>query len=890
MAGLRLDQAAAVWHVLTSPRVAEVITGPAGTGKTRALAAAARAWGGPVIGTATSQNATNELRAAGAEVSANTTQLLADLGKIRPGSLIVVDEGSMVSMAHLAALVDYAARNGCKLVLAGDQEQLAAVEGGGAMTLLAGKLGYVQLAEPVRFTAAWERDASLRLRRGDATALDDYDQHGRIHGAPPDEAMDQAVKAYVASYLAGHDVALHAADWNRCRELSRRIRDDLIHLGHVNEHRTVRIAEGAEASVGDLVICRDNDHTLAAGEPGRGLANADVLRIEAITPTGIMVRRLLEPDPNTGQRRFTDRAFHYHDYQTCDLAYAVTGHSAQGGTVHTGITLVTGNEDRQWLYSAMTRGTDNNLVFVSTTPPKVADPRPGTRPAPERERYERIRQEREGYMPTRPRSTPGGPDPREPIAVLADILDRDGSQLSAAETRARNLANADHLAILGAIWNAETKDAQNSRYREMVMAALPPGYRHELSHQARWLCRTLRSAELAGLDPAEVARSAIESRGLAGARDIASVIDARIRQRVYPLLPQPQRPWAERVPELSDPERQAYLAKIATMMDDRKRRLGEFTAQHQPAWAVTALGPVPEDPATRHEWQRKAASIGAYREMYGYQHPTDPVGPEPTHDSPDQRAAWHEAFLALGPADGPDVRGLPDGRLWLIRDTYTAETCWAPKHAGKELRLVRLGAANAELDAIRADAEAETARKAGDLERAGRHETWAASYRAMGDRYRAQEEIFAKTMAGRTGWEHATEHTRHLAIAADAELRRRHPGQKIEPLRSAEPAPIDDTEREELTLAPDEKIGQMARWVADLATQRQALQDKMAERRALKVPSEDPDFEDLGPAFPAWNPPPEPDAILQPPQPEIQPAAKILELAKQPEAGWEAAD
>ena len=32
------------------------------------------------------------------------------------------------------------------------------------MMLLADRLGYVQLAEPVRFTAAWERAASLRLR------------------------------------------------------------------------------------------------------------------------------------------------------------------------------------------------------------------------------------------------------------------------------------------------------------------------------------------------------------------------------------------------------------------------------------------------------------------------------------------------------------------------------------------------------------------------------------------------------------------------------------------------------------------------------------------------------------------------------------------------------
>src|SRR6202042_1123715 len=113
-----------------------------------------------------------------------------------------------------------------------------------------------------------------------------------------------------------------------------------------------------------------------------------------------------------------------------------------------------------------------------------------------------------------------------------------------------------------------------------------------------------------------VARTAITSQDLAGARDITSVIDARIRERVYPLLPQPQGPWASRVPHLPDPDRQAYLAEVAALMDDRKQRLGQHAAQAVPAWAVTALGPVPVGAAARGGWEAKAASIAAYREAY----------------------------------------------------------------------------------------------------------------------------------------------------------------------------------------------------------------------------------------------------------------------------------
>ena len=290
--------------------------------------------------------------------------------------------------------------------------------------------------------------------------------------------------------------------------------------------------------------------------------------------------------------------------------------------------------------------------------------------------------------------------------MLSAVLDNDGQQLSATQGRDQALADADHLAILHAIWTAETTPARNQHYRDLLMNALPPGHRAEPAHQARWLWRTLRAAELADLDPARVLADAIAERDLAGSRDVPAVIDARIRHRLGPVIPLPTGPWSAQVPAITDPDRRAYVTEIAALMDARKDRIGEHSAEHALPWAINALGPVPGDPLDRLDWQQRASSIGAWRELSGYDHPTDPIGPEPTAAAPDKRAAWYEALAALGPPGGPDVRGMPDGRLLHLRDTYPIETAWAPQWVGDELRQVRIGARDADLAAARAEAEA----------------------------------------------------------------------------------------------------------------------------------------------------------------------------------------
>jgi hypothetical protein len=144
-------------------------------------------------------------------------------------------------------------------------------------------------------------------------------------------------------------------------------------------------------------------------------------------------------------------------------------------------------------------------------------------------------------------------------------------------------------------------------------------------------------------------------------------------------------------------------------------------------------------------------------------------------------------------------------------------------------------------------------------------------------------------MADRADWDAATRAQRHLSVAADAELRRRHPGQHYAPLRSAEPDLATESQRAELVATAGESHDDISQRIADLVAARRTFAERLADRQSLNIPSEDPDYGDLGQAFPPW-PRPASDAILQPPKPEIRPSARVLERAADRDADWEAAD
>jgi hypothetical protein len=281
---------------------------------------------------------------------------------------------------------------------------------------------------------------------------------------------------------------------------------------------------------------------------------------------------------------------------------------------------------------------------------------------------------------------------------------------------------------------------------------------------------------------------------------------------------------------------------------------------------------VPEEPLARLEWKQSASHIAAYRELFGWDHPDEPIGPEPSGDVPEKRAAWHAAFAELGPIDGVDVRKEQDGRLLHMRDMYQAETAWAPRWVGDELRQVRMGADAAAITAIRSEAEAAAAREQGDQTTAARHEMLVSSYRALETAYRGYEATFADTMGARAEWERATRQTRHLAVAADREYRRRHPDVQLEPLHSAEPVRPAEDERQ--ALASDGPARQTAAWVTELAERNRMVREKLNERRSVMVPAEDHEWEDEGEAWPQVVRV-DRNAILQPPKPEIRPVPQL---------------
>jgi len=614
---------------------------------------------------------------------------------VRPGDLLVVDEASMVSTADLAMVEDIATRRGAKILLTGDTEQLSAPQAGGAMRLLADEHGYYQLRTVQRFEQEWVREASPRLRAGDVDALAEYDQRGLILEGTREQMPDTAYQRWLADHLSGNASVLLATTNAEATELARRARDELAALGMVAADNLVEVADGNVAGVGDLIVARQNAR-IEAGEPGRRLANRDVLRIEAWDEVGegrvALVRRVTGRDPSTREVSWSAPFEVPEDYidRHADLAYAGNVHVAQGRTVDTAHLVADETAGRASFYVGMSRGRERNTAYVVTERVHAADLSPEPRPAPEI-----------GEPAARDDPAPR----RHRIAVLADVLDRQQTGRSATGTMRQELERAASLATLAPMWADVTRAHATRRYEYTVQSLLAAGewQRYEQDAERDTLTRLLRAADLAGHDVEDVLCHAIEGRDFGGADSIAAVLHGRIRRIVGTPEPRASASYADRTPVIADPDADRFARELATAMDDRVSLLANRVAVDRPVWALRYLGEVPADPIERDDWLCRAGAVAAYREERGYGQETEAIGPAPERASPEQRASWHSACLAVRmPEEDREVAAASDGELWGRRSAYERETRWAPPYVVDELREAHLAENTYRADAVRA--------------------------------------------------------------------------------------------------------------------------------------------------------------------------------------------
>jgi hypothetical protein len=144
---------------------------------------------------------------------------------------------------------------------------------------------------------------------------------------------------------------------------------------------------------------------------------------------------------------------------------------------------------------------------------------------------------------------------------------------------------------------------------------------------------------------------------------------------------------AELVPADVPPEWAAYLRDRVDAATTRRHELGAAIAERAPAWAVEALGTVPEtDVIARQEWERRAGWAGAYRELVGWDDEYDALGNAPAPAMAEKAALFRAAHRELGLLDVTDEEAnLTDGQLRARVRGYEREEAWAPRDVAPEL-------------------------------------------------------------------------------------------------------------------------------------------------------------------------------------------------------------
>lgn len=606
---LAVDQIAAVTAVAVSARSVDVLVGPAGAGKTTALAALRRAWearhgNGLVVGLAPSAAAAQVLADELGIHTDTTAKWLHDHpnGAFQRGQLVVCDEASLAGTFTLDRLGAHAARAGAKLLLVGDWAQLAAVDAGGAFGMLVrDRLDPPELTDARRLHHDWERHATLQLRIGDPAVIDTYEAHDRVREGDTDTMVDHAYAAWLRDLAAGRSSLLIAETVDTVTALNTRARLDRIIAGHVAATGEIALHDGTQASAGDLVITRRNDRRLLAGTGW--VRNGDGWTITATHHDGsVTVRR-------AGRGRGSVRLPAGYVSEHLELGYAVTAHRSQGSTVDTAHAIVQPTMTRETLYVAMTRGRHANTCYVTNDQPH-----------------------------TEAHHRPDAADVVTGRAVLYGVLQHLGAELSAHETIQAEQDAWSGIAQLAGEYETIAAAAQHDRWATLIHhSGLTPQQADAALASPAFgpLTAALRAAEANGHNPGTLLPRLVASRPLDDADDIAAILHHRITTATTPRTgssrPAPApRLIAGLIPEAAGPmtaEMRLALDHRQHLIQQRAEALAETAIAGGASW-TRDLGVPPGDPRRRQAWLRHVQTIAAYRDRYHIVDDT-PLGPPP---------------------------------------------------------------------------------------------------------------------------------------------------------------------------------------------------------------------------------------------------------------------
>jgi AAA domain len=537
----------------------------------RALTLAWTEDGGKVIGLAPSAAAATVL----AEETGIRTDTLAKLtwsldhGElpdwatgVGPATLVIIDEAGMADTLSLDTAVRFAVDRGASVRLIGDDQQLAAIGAGGILRDIKHTHGALQLTELHRFTDPAEAQASLALREGDPGAPGFYLDHGRVHVGDLAKITEDAFAAWISDRAAGLDAIMLAPTRELIADLNRRARE--YRLRHADLGQEVQLADGNQASIGDVIITRTNDRRLRISASD-WVKNGDRWTITKVSGHGDLIVK-----HNRSQLACRLPA----DYvaMSTGLGYATTIHSAQGVSADTMHGLLTGQESRQQLYTMLTRGRQANHLYLQV----VGDGDP----------HSLIRSDTSA--------------PRTPTETLEQILARDDVPCTAI-TRLQQLTDpATRLFEAVQRYTDSLHLAAEQLVGSGVVADLDrvDQYIPRLSDEQAWPTLRAHLLDLAaetGIHPYHHLQEAASGRDLSTARDMAAVLDWRLPA---PTSPEPgPLPWLPGIPTRlrNHPGWGDYLAKRARLVSGLADQVREHADQNhtEAVWATPGPPPSP---------------------------------------------------------------------------------------------------------------------------------------------------------------------------------------------------------------------------------------------------------------------------------------------------------